>query len=260
MKNTLAFYFKYFGSEELPALFAALKRVFDAENVSFYLIGARARDVWFLPQKQTRITFDIDWIVASSEKNVFENIKRRLIAQEGFNSTQNPFTLLSSKGTTVDLLPFLETDTQDLAGLKEVFQRGTENICFDDSSMYQVATLPAIVLLKLIAWNDRPEHRIKDLSDIAIIFEHYFDLCADDIYDNHNDLFEQIELDAIAAQVIGRKIKYIIGDSNDLNHQIIDILTTKQATIAKWMITGTNKIEKNAFLLLQNLLNGILGK
>ena len=74
MKNTSAFYFKYFGSDELPVLFAALKRVFDVEHVPFYLIGARARDVWFLPQKQTRITLDIDWIVASSEKSVFENI------------------------------------------------------------------------------------------------------------------------------------------------------------------------------------------
>jgi predicted nucleotidyltransferase len=205
MKNTSAFYFKYFGSEELPALFAALKRVFDIEKVPFYLIGARARDVWFLPLKQTRITLDIDWIVASSEKSVFENIKKRLITQEGFNRTQNPFTLLSSKGTTVDLLPFLETDAQHLAGLKEVFKRGTENVFFDDGSIYQVATLPAIVLLKLVAWHDRPEHRMKDLTDIALIFESYFDLFADDIYDNHNDLFEINSLDAIAAHVIGRK-------------------------------------------------------
>lgn len=56
MKIMLNFSFKYFDSDELPTLFAALKRTFDAADVSFYLIGARARDVWFLPEKKSRIT------------------------------------------------------------------------------------------------------------------------------------------------------------------------------------------------------------
>ncbi len=37
----------------------------------------------------------------------------------------------------------------------------------------KAATLPAIVLLKLIAYDDRPEHRIKDPGDIAGII-YYF--------------------------------------------------------------------------------------
>jgi predicted nucleotidyltransferase len=121
MKAMSKFSFKYFEDDELPSLFAALKQAFDAANVSFYLIGARARDVWFLPEKSLRITKDIDWIAASEEDSVFKNIKHQLVTNEGFKETNNPYTLLSPKGMLVDLLPFIENIGRSLEGLKEVF-------------------------------------------------------------------------------------------------------------------------------------------
>ena len=258
MKAMSNFSFKYFEEDELPTLFAALKQAFDAADVPFYLIGARARDVWFLPEKSLRVTKDIDWIAASEEETVFKEIKNQLVEKEGFSKTNNAYTLLSPKGMQVDLLPFFENAGHGLDGLKEVFARGTEGVIFDDIDTYQVATLPAIVLMKLIAWDDRPEHRLKDLWDIGAIFEHYFDRFSEDIYDNHSDLFENRELDEISAYVIGRKIKSIIGDSIDLKKRVIHILTDKQSSIAERLIINTEKSSDTAQKVLQNLLDGIL--
>ena len=207
MKAMSTFSFKHFESEELPALFATLKRVFDKADVPFYLIGARARDVWFLPEKSIRITKDINWSVASEEDAIFQEIKRQLIENEHFKETKNPYTLLSPKDMTVDFLPFLEASGKRLGALKEVFERGTEGVMFDDDATYQVATLPAIVLLKFIAWDDRPEYRLKDLQDIAVILDSYFDRFSDDIYDNHNDLLVIGNLKKLQLMSLGEKSK-----------------------------------------------------
>ena len=260
MKVMSKFTFKYFESEELPELFSTLKRVFGKADVPFYLIGARARDVWFLPEKSIRITKDIDWSVASEEDAVFQEIKLQLIKNEDFKETQNPYTLLSPKDMIVDFLPFLEASGQRLGALKEVFERGIEGVIFDDGATYQVATIPAIVLLKFIAWDDRPEYRLKDLQDIAVILDNYFHRFSDDIYDNHSDLFDNRELEEIAAYVIGRKIKSIIGDSADLKKRIIHILTDKQKAIAERLILKTEQGEADIVKVLQNLLDGILEK
>ena len=147
-----------------------------------------------------------------------------------------------------------------MEGLREVFARGTEGVTFDDNATYQVATLPAIVLLKFIAWDDRPEYRSKDLWDIGAILEYYFDCFSEDIYENHNDLFSDRELEEISAYVIGRKIKYIIGESSDLHLRLINILTEKQETIIKIIAKSGEKPEDEVTQILKNLLDGILEK
>lgn len=253
-----SFSFKYFESDDLPNIFAALKRTFDAADVPFYLIGARARDVWFLPEKNMRITRDIDWIASSEEDILFNAIRLQLIENEKFTETQNPYTLFSPEGTQVDLLPLIENTGRSLEGLKEVFERGTEGVTFDDNSIYQVATIPAIVLLKFIAWDDRPELRLKDLGDIALILDNYFDRFDDDIYDNHSDLFGDRELEEIAAYVIGRKIKHIIGNSTHLKQRLTHILTVKRDAITERMANLNSKPEESINRILQNLLGGIL--
>ena len=204
-----------------------------------------------------RITKDIDWIAASEEDAVFKEIMQQLVKKQGFKETQNPFTLLSPKGMQVDLLPFVENTGRSLEGLKEVFERGTEGVAFDDGETYQVATVPAIVLLKLIAFDDRPEWRLKDLSDIGAIFNYYFDLFSNDIYENHNDLFGDKELNEISAYVIGRKIKHILGNSTQLKERLVQILTTKQELLVKNLAISMNLPEDSVGLLLTNLLDGI---
>ena len=110
-----------------------------------------------------------------------------------------------------------------------------------------------------MAWDDRPEHRLKDLRDIALILDNYFNTISEDIYANHNDLFgENVELEDIAAHVVGRKIKIIIGNSEDLKQRIMGILTFKKSNIAMRLVAGTQKSEATAQRILENLLAGIV--
>ena len=107
--------------------------------------------------------------------------------------------------------------------------------------------LTRIVILKLIAWEDRPEIRRDDLKDILTILLHFFDMYTDQIYEYHSDLFgnDDFGLNLIAARVLGREMnkiaiknKKLYGRlSNLLNKNTEDINTSE---IARIMANMTN--------------------
>ena len=53
---------------------------------------------------------------------------------------------------------------------------------------WQAVTLPGLVALKLLAWDDRPEQRGKDGTDLRLILQHYHALIEADIIERHYEL------------------------------------------------------------------------
>lgn len=234
-----------------------LRKTFDELDISAYLIGAQARDVWFFPIRSPRITHDIDWVIAHSNEDLFKKIKQTLVEQEGFIETSNPLRLLTPNNIEVDLIPFDHPETPHFLGLTEIFERGIEELIFEDGKTYKVATLPAVVLLKLIAWDNRPENRRKDIIDITYIFEH-FDIYTEDCY----ELFTELEPSYISARAIGRKINQIIGNTIDLKNHIILILENEvnnpnESKLIKIMVSQTEKTNDFTLQQLKELLTGI---
>ncbi|MDE1192986.1 MAG: hypothetical protein PW786_12710 [Arachidicoccus sp.] len=128
---------------------------------------------------------------------------------------------------------------------------------------FKVATLSLIVLLKLIAYDDRPEHRQKDATDVANILFHLFDLNENFIYDNHSDLFgsENSTLQSISAVVIGREIKKIAKDNETLVLRLQGILGKHISSKEKSLFIQQMAKEINADLetitdLLKNMQEG----
>lgn len=244
--------------EYFDQIFDDVTEAFTAIEVEAFLIGAKARDIWFFPSKAYRFTRDVDWVLANNDENIFHELKQYLIEQKKFTPLSNGYSFLSPHAIKVDIVPFLGTSLK-LEGLQEVFERGAE---IPPGKTYKVATLPAIVFLKLIAWNDKPEERTKDIQDITEILKRYFDVASDDIFDNHYDLFEDFELEEISARVIGRKISYILGDSDNLKQQVIQILEKNiqdplNSRIARIMVQITEQLEEQATHLLSEILKGI---
>ena len=264
--------------EGLKSLFEALERSFNHLNIDFYLVGATARDTWFAQKGiKTLGTKDVDFAVYISSKDDYEKLREWLHDKEGFAvSSQNQFVLFSSEGIQVDLLPFgaielegkLMIEGEGLAkiavnGFREVYERGTDMVQFENEQTFKVCTLPGIVILKLIAFDDRPELRQKDMQDITLILKHYFDLQSDIIYESHNDIFEEdIDLTLIAARVIGRQMKLILNRSSDLKNRIIDMLEKEirdsgNSRMAELMVTGTENTIESALDLIDEIIKGI---
>jgi predicted nucleotidyltransferase len=61
----------------------------------------------------------------------------------------------------------------NVEGFQEVFDSASEEIK-TESQQFKVCTLAGIVILKLIAWDDRPEWRREDAGDIAEIIKNYY--------------------------------------------------------------------------------------
>mgnify|MGYP003465536635 FL=1 len=148
-------------------------------------------------------------------------------------------------------------------GLREFYENGTDLVSFENKQAFKVCTLPGIVILKLIAYDDRPEVRQNDIKDISLILKHYFNIETDIIYEQHNDLFEDNrDTPIIAARVLGRQMKRIIGKSIDLEKRVIAILqreidNSEKSKVAELMVRGTDNSIADALEILKEILQGI---
>ena len=219
-------------------MLAALERGFAAFQLDFYLVGAVARDVWMTAINgipPSRITRDIDFAVFIEDKGIYEKLKRHLIKIEHFQpSKENNFVLFWQGRMQVDLLPFgnkvsLEgtgLTSLNMPGFKEIYESGLPEVELEGEHRFKFCTLPGIVILKLIAWEDRPEIRRDDLKDILTILTYFFEMYTDQIYEHHSDLFgdDDFGLNLIAARVMGREMKKIAIRNEKLYERLTNLL------------------------------------
>jgi predicted nucleotidyltransferase len=226
----------------MSAMLFALERGFEKFGIDFYLVGAVARNVWMsgingiAPRKATT---DIDFAVLINDKGVYEQLKEYLINEEGFQPYKENAFVLIKDNNEVDLLPFgaIEDEdcrvtvegtgytTVDVPGFKEVYEADLPELELEDGHKFKFSTLPGIVLLKLLAWDDRPEARRDDIKDISDILNHFFKMHDQEIWNSHSDLFnDEGDLTHIAARVMGRELNKIARGNETLFTRIEGIL------------------------------------
>ena len=263
-------------------MLTALERGLHKFDIDFYLIGAVARDVWMTAIHDippSRITGDIDFAVFINDKETYNELKNYLINTEGFSPHKgNAFVLIWKGFVQVDLLPFgaieghgdsvsidgIGLTTVNVPAFKEIYDYGLPTAELEEKHTFKFCTLPGIVLLKLIAFQDRPEIRRDDIKDISKILKHFFDMYANEIFDNHNDLFgNNPDLNLLAARVMGREIAKIAKANTELYERVTALLvvnTERPATseIGKVMAEFfENTIEDNVNVLME-ILKGFI--
>ena len=122
-------------------------------------------------------------------------------------------------------------------------------------------TLSGIVILKLIAWDDRPEVRGDDIDDIAEIIKNYFHLRDEEIFNHHSDLFtDEIEIDEIASQFLGREIGTIMSENPKLLERIKGILEkgiNEKNNLADLIASESSETIEYSKSLITHILLGI---
>lgn len=121
-----------------------------------------------------------------------------------------------------------------------------------------------MVILKLIAWSDRPEERENDLSDILKIIRHYYDLNWYEIMEHHFDTLDNEPFDQllIAGEVLGRNSRLYLQKSETISERILKVLETnltqasKSAIAREWAKKLDSDIEY-ALVLLRAFQKGI---
>jgi predicted nucleotidyltransferase len=227
----------------------AFKEVFDLVDdvcselkISLYLIGAQARDIHFLEKgiKPSRGTRDIDFAIMLPETETYEKVKDELV-NRGFRRVSEPYRMIHDQtNTVIDLLPFGEIEEEgtvrftnrrtelSMIGMSEVLAV-PEKIKIDNK-IIKVAPLAGMIILKLIAYNEKPD-RIKDLDDIRDILLHYFDLNNDRFYEENLDLV--VELSDVnfqqeaAARMAGRDMRVILDRNPELKEMISQLILSE---------------------------------
>lgn len=231
---------KLLNTPEFVAIIQDVRRASATLGIEFFGIGALARNVWYVSNDlPARGTKDIDFGVYVKNEETFERLKRKLLDSLGYKRVpDNPFCLISPyRQIPVDLIPFGKvkyqnkqvTESKGLIeinseGLPEVYAKGLVETKFEDQSL-KVCSIPAMVLLKLIAYDDRPEYRPKDPTDIASIFEHYPDIEKDLIWDTYYELYDdKKEHLEVGVMVLGCEVGKIIHTNIRLKKRVTDIL------------------------------------
>ena len=220
-------------------VFDCVDEIMTQHNISVYLIGATAMALEHLKYgiKPVRGTKDIDFAIMVSSMKEYEQISEALI-HKGFKKIRAPWTFYSEKyQAVIDILPFGKIEKHDavqlnkrhtdlhLLGFKEVLQQAVPVRI--EEKIANIPSLPGMIILKLVAWSDRPEERADDLSDILNIIGHYFDIEYDEILQTHFDIFpEEEDFDTlkVGAEVLGRKARQYLEQSDTLSNRIHEIL------------------------------------
>lgn len=216
----------------LAKVVGALQRVAQPMAVDFFLMGAAARDVMLRyghniePGRQTR---DVDFAVMVPDWASFEALRITLIEGGDFSERPGPAThrLRHQSGLPLDIVPFggIERADRTIAwppdqsavfdcfGAREAFNAAV-SVLLPEGVKVQVASIPALALLKVTAWHDRKlTHPGRDADDLLLYLRSYMD-CGniDRAARDHGDLFtaEDYDHEAAGAQLLGRDIALLL--------------------------------------------------
>ena len=228
----------------LAQVVGSLQRVAAPMAVDFFLMGAAARDVMLRhghhiePVRQTE---DVDFAVMVQDWEIFAALRTALIEGGEFSERAGPAThrLRHQSGLPLDIVPFggIERADRTIAwppdqstvfdcfGAREAFNAAV-SVLLPQTVTLRVASIPALALLKVPAWQDRKHtHPGRDANDLLLYLRSYMDC---DNFDraarDHGDLFmvEDYEHEATGAQLLGRDIALLL-DKPAIRH-VLEIL------------------------------------
>lgn len=221
-----------------------------ALGIEYFVGGALARDLILLHvfgNDIGRATRDVDLGICVDSWADFDALKTRLIESGDFSAHSGlPHRLLyrpSEKTLRIplDLLPFggLEQPDKTIAwppgmdivmNVSGFFEALTSALMVElaDSFVVPVTSLPALAVLKLIAWRERRWNTSKDATDFLLIARQYTDAGNfDRLYETESAMLRAVDFDpALAgAMLLGKDAKAVCLDSTAM--AVADILSNE---------------------------------
>jgi predicted nucleotidyltransferase len=201
--------------DSIVEILAVVDRVAREQECPYIVVGATARDlllfhVFGIPA--SRATKDVDFAFAVESWDRFHRTRHALLATEEFTANKVQHRLDFAKtDIPIDLIPFggvAEGDTIAWPPEKDTVMTVTG---FDDAMAASirvqitstltvpVASLAALAILKIFAWQDR-KHTDKDALDLYRVISAYADAGNEDrLYDPNSPYMEKFKYDPEAA-------------------------------------------------------------
>ncbi|MGU7769213.1 nucleotidyl transferase AbiEii/AbiGii toxin family protein [Burkholderia sp. MR1-5-21] len=238
-------------------------------DTEFVVAGATARDIlmWHVHGiRAVRATRDVDVAVCAVSWTSHDRLVDALVATGRFSpvpKAQQKFFFTGEPGgfrTELDLVPFgpLEAPAGAIAwppdgefvlnvlGFREAVDTAIA-VTVGDRFDVPVASLPALALLKLLAWKDRRARQNSDAYDLLFLLTHFHDAGnRERIWDVAPDLLEAhaFEPELAAAALLARDAKRIaLPETRDAIHALL-------ADTATYATLGQDLLARASALLL----------
>jgi len=203
-------------------ILASIQTITQRLRYSYLLIGASARDVLMshvFGIESRRATHDVDFAVALPDWDNFHLLKNSLLETGDFAPAKSRVHLMyyrpgeHGKAFPLDLIPFggLEEEAHQIAwppdmsvmmnvtGYAEALASALK-VDVGNGLVVPVVSIPALAVLKLLAWNDRGLQDNKDAEDLFFLLQHYHEAGNHDrLYDDAYTLLENCEFDLETA-------------------------------------------------------------
>ena len=227
-----------------------IKKVADYLKISFFIIGALARDIimeYFYEIKAPRMTMDIDLGIKISRWKQFDKLINTLEKSGEFKKIKEkrrvlyndilidivPFGDISDKNERISWPPENEV-VMSVMGFNEVYNYSTLVRLQNNPTMeVKIPTLPGLAILKLFAWRDNFPNRSKDAEDLLFIMKNYENAgISDKLYKSELQLLESEDFDNQIAGIVllGKEMSKICTNQTiEYLRKIIDKETSKNS-------------------------------
>jgi predicted nucleotidyltransferase len=200
----------------------ALHLIAERHNADYFLIGATARDILMthvFGVRAGRATRDVDFAIALENWDRFEIIKNAFVDTGDFAAVdgeahrlyyrQNEFGI----AYPLDLVPFGGVESvgnkiawppdmaivMNVTGYAEALKSAIQ-VNVGAGLIVNVVSIPALAVLKLLAWKDRGSLDTKDAQDLFFLLKHYHEAGnVDRLYEEALSLMESCNYDVALA-------------------------------------------------------------
>lgn len=173
----------------LKPILIELTAYFKQAGISFFVIGATARDIVMElhNEKSGRLTHDLDIAITVNNWEQWQKVEQEIVKLENFTKDPNQKQRFIYKDKfQLDVVPFGDIMKQDskifwppdesfamsVLGFNAA-EEASLKVNVDQEIQIQIASLSGVFLLKITAWKGRHHESNKDADDIGFILENY---------------------------------------------------------------------------------------
>jgi predicted nucleotidyltransferase len=243
-------------------------------DIPFFVVGATARDIIYehcYGIVAIRRTKDIDIGIRILDSNKFSLLISTLISSHGFEKTEQTYRI-KKNGILVDVIPFgpiaaaeMNIDLgsiMSVLGFEEAYSH-SQTMRINDAPVLdiRIPIVPGLLVMKLIAWDEKYPSRKKDAQDLLFIMKHYEDTDVKErLYTTEAALLTEEKFDCRNASIrlLGRDIVRIL-DGKTLT-KIKQILVTETSEDAYKLVKDMRETifdNDKIFALLEKLKQGL---
>lgn len=228
----------------LKPILNELTEFFKGHDISFFVIGATARDIIMELHNENsgRLTHDLDIAITVNNWEQYKTMESEIAKLPNFSKDPNQkqrFKYLEK--FDLDIVPYGDIMKEDnkifwppneefamsVLGFSAVNDAALK-VSIDKEIEIQIASLEGIFILKTVAWRDRNHKTNKDADDMAFILQNYLEIHRDESLEH----FEAIYTDDHTilkggSTLLGIQLNDVLNDHPETKQSIKEILNAE---------------------------------